>query len=107
MAKTTTEIDKQLQAKADQFIAEVAKEVSALIRDRFEKYMGGQAAYKRLEFFTGQDINQKDNDYYGVYIDKSNGNKLVHAFNKSFQKSFKKEVVEVMTADLLKKLEIL
>lgn len=95
--KTTGEIDKQLEAKADKFINEASKEIADLIVAKFSKETNRK--YDWLYWYKKTE-GKEDHDMVQLSTFKDN-------LNSTLKRSFREDMVRQYTKVLLAKLDIL
>tara|TARA_R110000744_G_scaffold529_1_gene2031 strand:+ start:469 stop:786 length:318 start_codon:yes stop_codon:yes gene_type:complete len=102
--KTTNEIEKQLERKADAYLEQKAKEIIA-IREDIERFLGveGNSFINYITDYNEYCIANKENKKFVSYHDRHvTKNKL----KDELAENFKERLVKKYTTELLTKLDI-
>ena len=103
--KTTNEIEKQLQQKADKYIAQKAEEMFEIHRE-IAQYLGGRLP-SYIDYIT--DFSNYSKDLVanrGKYFTSSSPSSMQLKYQKDLAKNYKDKLVAKYTRELIMKLDI-
>ena len=103
--KTTNEIDKQLQHKADKYIARKAEEMFQIHRE-IAQYLGKDLP-NYIDYIT--DYNKFGNGHVAdrpKYFSSSSPSSMKNKFQHELRENYKQRIVAKYTKELITKLEI-
>ena len=103
--KDTNEIEKQLQNKADKYIAQKAEEMFQIHKD-IAQYLGGKLP-NYIDYIT--DYNKFGNGHVAdrpKYFSSSSPSSMKNKFEYELRENYKEKIVAKYTRELISKLEI-
>jgi len=103
--KTTNEIDKQLQLKADAYIEQKAQEMF-LIHEEIANYLGENGTNRIYYINDFSDYSKDLVANRGKYFTSSSPSSMELKYQKDLAKNYKEKLVAKYTKELLTKMEI-
>tara|TARA_R100001440_G_scaffold46937_1_gene66690 strand:- start:688 stop:1005 length:318 start_codon:yes stop_codon:yes gene_type:complete len=103
--KTTNEIDKQLQLKADAYIEQKAQEMF-LIHEEISNYLGENGTNRIYYINDFSDYSKDLVANRGKYFTSSSPSSMELKYQKDLAKNYKEKLVAKYTKELLTKMEI-
>ena len=104
--KNTNEIEKQLQHKADKYIAQKAEEMFEIHRE-ISEYLGNKVP-NYIDYITDFSDYSKDiAANKGNYFTSSSPSAMKLKYQKDLEKNYKEKIVAKYTSELITKLDIL
>ena len=103
--KTTNEIDKQLQHKADKYIKQKAEEMFEVHRE-IALYLGGNLP-NYIDYITDfSDYSKAYSADKPSYFTSSSPSSMELKYQKDLEKNYKEKIVAKYTRELISKLDI-